>query len=412
MKKKIKLLKLYLAALVVVGLGAGLFFAQSSGDLVGNYKSKRIAKKCEMLKKEDPNAWKQYCASLEISEKKDRDKQSQQTKSEARDTMEEATSTTGTPSFAQHTSSTAPCPSTTLVPSASSEIYCFSVTASNGDVTINDFTFQSTPVDLDNSILSTPNGFKLYGYDGSTAVISSSVLGEGTWSSNFVDVSLSAPEVIVSGSTHYYLLRAPISLVNGFNNSGLATRLEHTDSFQINYNGLPTGFLLLSESIPPPPGNAQFEKHTSSTAPCPSTTLVASSSAEIYCFSVAASNGDVTINDLTFESVPTALDQNALATGSPWKLHQYNSLTGAIDSTVLAQGSWDSNTFNVSMSLFTEEIVADGTTSYFLLRAPINFVPDVVSSTLATRLEVAETEAPSTMGSNGLPTPYLLLAES
>ena len=404
---------------VAVAIGATFFFVQSSSDLEGRYRGARGAKLCEQLKEKDPKAYMEKCVKSDVREErkekerrneKDKNKEKTSEASEERSfTESSAAATTGTATFSKHVSSVAPCPTETLVSVYGSEVYCLSVSASGGDVTINDLVFESVPTALDNSVLASANSWTVQEYD-SSGTITEVILAQGNWnaSNNNVSMALYSPEIVADGTTSYFLLRAPITFAPDVISSTLATRLYSADTLapsSVGSNGLPTEYLLLSEAPAPEPGEATFSKHVSPVAPCPTSNLIASLSSEVYCFSASASGGDITFSDLVFESVPTALTNTLLANN--WTLQEYQS-DGTIISTTLGQGTWDWATNSVSMTLFTPEAVADGTTSYYLLRAPIEFLPDVVSSTLATRLNSVD----SVTGSNGLPTEYLLLSEA
>ena len=168
----------------------------------------------------------------------------------------EAVPNPSTPVFSKHNSATSVCPTSNLVATSSSPVYCLQVQASGGSdpVTLNSLTFQATPTSstLNLGELSNPNGWELYSYDSSSVINYSTVLGQGTWSSNEVTINLATPELIPSGDTYYYLLQAPISFdSNRIMPASIATRLESVDSVPVASVGppnyLPTDFLLLQE---------------------------------------------------------------------------------------------------------------------------------------------------------------------
>ncbi|EKD92712.1 MAG: hypothetical protein ACD_28C00356G0001, partial [uncultured bacterium] len=137
-----------------------------------------------------------------------------------------------------------------------------------------------------------------------------------------------------------------------------------------------------------------FDKDTASTAPCPTSTIVPSASSEVYCFKVTASStGDIGLRKITLDATPNLLNTGSsagqLAEAAGWKIKEYQASGTKIEET-LATGTWASNL--VALTFTAEEVVSKGTTSYYLVEAPIAFTTSDDSSSLSVRL-AAETSS-------------------
>lgn len=136
-----------------------------------------------------------------------------------------------------------------------------------------------------------------------------------------------------------------------------------------------------------------FERHTSSTV-CPATTLISSIESEVYCFKVTATTGNaVSLYKISFDAVPTLLNNGTavgqLANANGWKLYKYNA-SGNVQSTFVGSGTWVSATNTVSIILDTvnaDSTVPAGGTNYYVLKAPVSFVPSTMQSNLSVRLK-------------------------
>jgi hypothetical protein len=138
------------------------------------------------------------------------------------------------PSFAIDDSSTSPC-SGTLIESSTTNVYCFGVTATGGDVALRSISFTAVPNLLSTGSsagqLAYPNGWSITEYDSSGLIGSS--LGTGTWVSIRTEAKIgffSSLVVIAEGTTNYYVLQAPISFTTSSDTSSLAVYIKAGDT--------------------------------------------------------------------------------------------------------------------------------------------------------------------------------------
>lgn len=140
-----------------------------------------------------------------------------------------------------------------------------------------------------------------------------------------------------------------------------------------------------------------FEAHTSSV--CPTSTLAPSIESSVYCFSVLATgSGQIQLYAMTFDAVPNLLNEGTssgqLAATDSWKLYNYSS-SGTLDSTAVGSGTWDSSTSQTTLTFdtsSTDSRVSAGSTKYYVLKAPVNFLSSTETSSLSVRI-AAETAA-------------------
>lgn len=135
-----------------------------------------------------------------------------------------------------------------------------------------------------------------------------------------------------------------------------------------------------------------FSKHTSSTAPCPTTTLVSSSESPVYCLAITAhTGGAVGLRKLTFDVTPVHLNVTTAAGGlrasNGFKLYQYDA-SGNVNVTAVGQGTWSPNSNKAYINMVPEFTVPAGGTSYLVLKAPITFESSPAPSLIVTRLSV------------------------
>lgn len=182
-------------------------------------------------------------------------------------------------------------------------------------------------------------------------------IGSGTMQGNHVELDLNGSYIAV-----------------GQTSGGTATGSALLDAPQIAlYKSIPT-----------------FAKHTTSTV-CPASGLSSSSQTSIYCLSVTASvTGPIGLRKLTFDVVPSFLNvSNApggLRAPNGFKLYQYDA-SGNVSTTVSGQGTWSPNSNKAYINIVPETVIPAGTTSYFVLRAPITSVASGGNvSNISTRL--------------------------
>lgn len=135
-----------------------------------------------------------------------------------------------------------------------------------------------------------------------------------------------------------------------------------------------------------------FAKHTASTV-CPATTIVASSSSNVYCFSVTASSGGaIDLYKMTFDATPSLLNTGTgagqLANTIGWQLFKY-SATGAVETTTIGSGTWSDSTDTVEITFDagSDATVAAGGTNYYVLKAPVTLTADTDKSSLSVRIK-------------------------
>ena len=93
--------------------------------------------------------------------------------------------------------------------------------------------------------------------------------------------------------------------------------------------------------------------------------------------------------DATPNLLNTGSSAGQLAEAAGWKIKEYQASGTKIEET-LATGTWASNL--VALTFTAEEVVSKGTTSYYLVEAPIAFTTSDDSSSLSVRL-AAETSS-------------------
>ena len=137
------------------------------------------------------------------------------------------------PTFAKDTAASAPCPTSTLVPGAESEIYCFTVSADPaGPVGLSKVTMFSVPDHLDTNALSQLMTIKEYDASG---VIQEIVLGTGQWNSitNLVSFDFPSEQVVNAGAMKRYVIQGNVQFTGNANDTSLlSSRLESESSSQ------------------------------------------------------------------------------------------------------------------------------------------------------------------------------------
>lgn len=168
---------------------------------------------------------------------------------------------------------------------------------------------------------------------------------------------------------------------------GSGTTVTHgsADTLFGTTSDLPGNALAIYKSLP------TFAKDTSSTAPCPASGLVAGSDSAVYCFSVTASSGgDVALHKLTFDATQNLLNTGSiagqLANVAGWKLYEYESDGGVIQSS-LGSGTWGATVADqVAITFTSEELISKSTTNYYVLKAPVGYTASTDTSSLSVRL--------------------------
>lgn len=194
----------------------------------------------------------------------------------------------------------------------------------------------------------------------------------------------------------------------GFEAVGQDSGSVITETMGISYYGTTSniegGDIALFRSLP------TFEQDLDGSAPCPDSVLVAATESDVYCFNVTAdSHGDVGLYQLTFEVNPyllnTGLAAGQLASANGWKIYEYDA-NGIVGLTTLGEGTWYGSD-EVSITFMSEEVISAGTTSHYVLKAPISFTPNINSSMLMVRLSaesafnhVAPVGAANVVGNN------------
>ena len=106
---------------------------------------------------------------------------------------------------------------------------------------------------------------------------------------------------------------------------------------------------------------------TNTTAPWVPTTLYTSDNADVYAFDITAdASGSISLYEITFDMHPTGLDEEELGRVNSVKLYTIDG-RGETSRSPIGQGTWHNG--EVSVTMFSEEQIAAGTTTHFLLRA-------------------------------------------
>ena len=155
------------------------------------------------------------------------------------------------PSFAIDDSATSPCTGT-LTESSSTNVYCFSVTATGGAVSLYSLTFNAAPYLLNTTgtgssslSLAALSGWHITEYDSSGVV--GSTLGSGTWfSSNFAIIYFTSEEIIAEGTTSYYVVKAPVYFSDSDERSSLSVSRPEDTTYKTSASGSPTSYPYVS----------------------------------------------------------------------------------------------------------------------------------------------------------------------
>jgi hypothetical protein len=90
---------------------------------------------------------------------------------------------------------------------------------------------------------------------------------------------------------------------------------------------------------------------------------------------------------VTLDATPNLLDTGSgsgqLANAGGWSIKEYQA-SGTVIETSLATGTWASNL--VTLTFSSEEVVSKGTTSYYVVQAPISYTSSTDTSSLSVRL--------------------------
>ena len=122
--------------------------------------------------------------------------------------------------------------------------------------------------------------------------------------------------------------------------------------------------------------------------------LVSGGDEGVYAFEITAVSPEhpISLHKITFEMNPTGLDTSATVTGlgvtNGVKLYRVES---GIPRSAIGQGTWDSG--EVSVTMFSEEQIAAGSSSQYLLTANVYIDPQAVSVNLNTRFKEDPFEA-------------------
>ncbi|MFA4846207.1 MAG: hypothetical protein WC654_06650 [Patescibacteria group bacterium] len=220
---------------------------------------------------------------------------------------------------------------------------------------------------------------------------------------SFTGLNIAVPESVSSDenaiNVEVYVTTNPITSTGAFS-SGAQIEMDFDESDGFSAMGLGSGETVTDESSSDYFGTTAdvdaneialyqalptFAYH-SSTAQC-SGSLTGSSTDKVYCFSVTATGGAIALYKLNFAAsanlLSTGTGSGALGVASGWTITEYDS-SGLVGSS-LGSGTWASNL--VAITFTAEEVVAEDTTAYYVVQAPITYTDSIDTSSLSVYLQ-------------------------